>query len=337
VTKTIDGIILNCFDGNNLTKNKKTEQFILRLSGIKPQVIICSEPLPLYAAHKYLKRQKEKIRIIYDITEFYPLRSHLSLYHPCYRGINFIKLVIFNLWVSRFADSFIFGEWHKSRLFRFIFPHKYFIFIPYYPDLELINCIQPDMKKRKLRLSYSGNISLSRGFKNLFNVINKLNQKNPDLKIDLRIIGWFESSGDKNDCEYLIKTEYSDLSLEIIEKQSYISFLELIKNTDIFIDLRSDTFINHYNLPVKLFLYAALGRPVIISDLKAIRKGYEIKGHGFLVQPSDTDLIVKLIENYMEDQELYLRHCRCARLASEHMYNWNKIKSQFTNFVTSPA
>jgi glycosyltransferase involved in cell wall biosynthesis len=333
LTKPADGIKMNCFYGNELPKREKTEQFIQKLTLFMPEVIICSEPLPLYAAHKYSMRQKKKIRIIYDITEFYPLRSHLNHYHPLFKGFHFIKLLIFNLWVSGFADSLIFGEWYKSRLYRIIFPFKPFIFIPYYPDLDLISTIQPDLKEGKLRLSYSGNICLNRGFKNLFDVINKLILNNPDLKIELRIIGWFETVRDKDDCEYLMKTDWSNLHLEIIEKQSYKSFLSLIRNTDIFIDLRSDSFMNQYNLPVKLFLYAALGRPTIISDLKAIRKDYDFSCHGFLVQPSATDSIVILIENYLEDKGLYLKHCRCARESSELYHNWNKIKHQFLGFI----
>jgi glycosyltransferase involved in cell wall biosynthesis len=332
-TEPVDGIKMNCFDGDNLPKREKIEQFIQRLSGFMPQAIICSEPLALYAAHKYSMRKKEKIRIIYDITEFYPLKSHLDPYRPLFKWTHFVKLFTFNLWVSGFADALIFGEWYKSRLYRIIFPFKPSIFIPYYPDLDLISYIQPDLNELKLRLSYSGNISLNRGIKHLFNVIKKLNQNNPDLKIELRIIGWFESARDKDDCECVMKTDCSNLSLDIIEKQSYKSFLMLIRDTDIFIDLRKDNFMNQYNLPVKLFLYAAMGRPVIISDLKSIRKEYDLSDHGFLVRPTDTESIVRIVENYIIDNELYLKHCRSARESTELNHNWNMVKHQFINFV----
>jgi glycosyltransferase involved in cell wall biosynthesis len=84
-----------------------------------------------------------------------------------------------------------------------------------------------------------------------------------------------------------------------------------------------------------LFYYAALGRPIIFSDLKAIRKEVEFEKFGFLVRPTDKERIVKLIGNYIEDKELYYKHCENAKWLAENNYNWQKIEPLFLKFIIS--
>ncbi|MCX6327237.1 MAG: glycosyltransferase [Bacteroidia bacterium] len=331
----VDDIILNCFAGDNLYKRKKIIQFVELLSGFTPEIIICSEPLTILAAKQYSKKQSGKIRIIYDITEWYPSKKNLSVHKTPIRWFFFIKLLLFNLLVSKFADSFIFGEWYKSRPYRFFYPRKSFIFTSYYPDLKYISFCNPGLQNGKIRLSYSGKISLEKGYGNFFNVLERLTEYKSDLKIEVKIIGWYESTRDKEECENLIRTASRNITLTILDRQSFKNFIELIKETDIFLDLRSDNFENQHCLPIKLLYYAALGRPVIFSDLIAIRKEVEINKFGFLVNPTDYERIVKLIADYIEDKELYYKHCKNARYLAEKKYNWKKTEPQFLKFITS--
>ena len=330
-----DGIKLNCFAGHDMSKRDKIWHFVDRLSGFKPEIIICSEPLTILAAKQYSKKQFGKIRIIYDITEWYPSKKNLIVHKKPIRWFFFIKLLLFNLWVSKFADSFIFGEYFKSRPYRILFPHKSYIHTSYYPDLKYISFCKPELQQGKLRLTYSGKISLEKGYGNFFNVLQKLTENKTDLKIEAKIIGWYESIRDKEECENLMRSLNRSITLTILDRQSFKNFIELIKETDIFLDLRSDNFENHHCLPIKLFYYAALGRPVIFSDLKAIRKEVEIDKFGFIVNPTDKERIVKLIINYIEDRELYYKHCANARYLAENDYNWQTIEPQFLKFVTS--
>ena len=80
LTEVTDGILLNCFAGDNLTKRDKIKHFMERLSVSKPDLIICSEPLTILAARQYSKRQSGKIRIVYDITEWYPSKKNLNIH-----------------------------------------------------------------------------------------------------------------------------------------------------------------------------------------------------------------------------------------------------------------
>jgi glycosyltransferase involved in cell wall biosynthesis len=329
------GIKLNCFAGDDFSKRDKIKLFYKRLADFSPEVIICSEPLTILAAKKYSKKQPGKIRIIYDITEWYPSRKNLTVHNPLIRWFFFIKLLLFNLWASKLADSFIFGEWFKSRPYRFFFPRKSFIFTTYYPDLKYIPYRKPDLKKGNLRLAYSGKISLEKGYHNFFNVLNKLTELRNDLLIDVQVIGWYESLRDKDVCENLFTSVSKNIHLNISERLDFEKYLELIKETDIFIDLRSDNLENQHCLPIKLFYHAAFGRPVIFSDLKSIRKETEIEKFGFLVNPKDSDQCARLIINYINDSDLYYNHCENARSIAENYYNWKKAEPHFLKFITS--
>jgi glycosyltransferase involved in cell wall biosynthesis len=330
-----DGIKLNCFDDESLSKREKIKQFTERLSESVPEIIICSEPLTILSAKQYSKGRSGKIKIIYDITEWYPSGKNLIAKKIPFKWFTFLKLLLFNFWVARYAGSFIFGEWYKSRPYRILYPFKPYAYISYYPDLKYISHIKTELSSSNLKLSYSGKISLDKGYGNFFRVLNKLTEVKRDLKIDVKIIGWYDTSRDKKDCERLFEDCSPGISLEVFGKQSYKNFLEHIKDTDIFLDLRSDNLENKHCLPIKLFYYAALGRPVIFSDLRAIRKEVEIKKFGSLVDPADINGIVKIILNYLEDRELYQKHCENARYLAESRYNWQMIESQFIRFITS--
>lgn len=77
----------------------------------------------------------------------------------------------------------------------------------------------------------------------------------------------------------------------------------------------------------------ALQRPVIYSDLIAIRKEIDIKEFGYLVNPKDAKKIVQLIQNYQENKTLYLSHCANARNSFESNYNWSAIETKFIDFI----
>lgn len=335
LVENIEGISLNSFAGDKYSKKNKIRQFVSRMSLFKPDTIICSEPLAVLSARKYSKKQSGKVRIIYDITEWYPSKKNLPVFISVFSWFYFLKLLSFNLWVTGFADSFIFGEWYKSRPYRLIFPRKPFIYISYFPDPVYIQGCQPVLKKEKLNLSYSGRISIEKGYGNFFKVLQKISELRPDLKIEVIIIGWYENEKDKNECESLFCIKNSNISIKKYNRQDFKNFIDLIKDTDIFLDLRSTDFENQHCLPIKLFYYAHLGRPVIFSDLKAIRKEVDIEKFGFLADPEDSDNIVKILSDYLQNETRYYQHCRNACNLAMNEYNWQKIESLFLNFISA--
>lgn len=329
------GISVNCFEGDNLTKKDKIEQFIELLGRFHPDIIICSEPLPVIAGARYRKSSRSRVTIIYDITEWYPSRKNLLHYKSVCRWIIFLKLLAFNLIASYITDAFIFGEWYKSRPYRILFPFKMFSFLTYYPDLAYLRKTDPQLLNNTLRFVYSGKISFEKGFRNLMSVIQNLSEFHQNLSIYLKIIGWYESDNDKKDCEPLLNTTHKNIFIKVTGRLSYKDFINEIKDADIFLDLRESNFETQHSLPIKLFYYSALGRPVIFTDLKAIHRDVEIEKFGYLVKPDKTDNISNIVSMYLQNQDLYYEHCRTARKLAEDKYNWQQISPAFIKFIES--
>jgi glycosyltransferase involved in cell wall biosynthesis len=160
-----------------------------------------------------------------------------------------------------------------------------------------------------------------------------LTLKRPALKIRIKIIGWYDSEKEQKIFEKMIASFPENVSFKFYPMQDYLTFIELINDTDIFLDLRSDDFENQRCLPIKLFYYAALKRPVIFTNLKAIRKEVDISKFGHLVKPDNIETISGLILNYIDNQTIYNRHCTSARKLAESKYNWGAIKDEFTEFL----
>ena len=58
-----DDILLKGFNSQNLSKNNKIVQFFTLIESFEPDIVICSEMLPVFAALRY-KRLKPDLKII---------------------------------------------------------------------------------------------------------------------------------------------------------------------------------------------------------------------------------------------------------------------------------
>jgi glycosyltransferase involved in cell wall biosynthesis len=332
LTEIKNNIQLNCFNGNSLSKRDKIKVFKSKLASFNPDIIICSEPITIVAAKEFVKGQKVKSKIVYDITEWYPSKKNIGHLKFPVKQFQFLKYLIFNLISASMSDAFIFGEWYKSRIYRLLFPNKPYNFTAYYPDLNYLKPIKSDLSKSLIKLSYSGKMNKEKGFQSFIKVVDALSKTDDELKIKVKIIGWFDES-EKEENKALLSGLEKNVTVDVIGIQPFEDFLLLVNDTDIFIDLRSVDYENQRCLPIKLFYYTALHRPVIYSDLKAIRKEVDIDKFGFLVDPDNTKLIVELIRNYIDDKNLYEKHCRTAGRLAGTDYNWGKIKDNFITFL----
>ena len=98
-------------------------------------------------------------------------------------------------------------------------------------------------------------------------------------------------------------------------------------------DLRDTDVENTRCLPIKLFYYLAAGRPVIYSDLKAIRKGVSEIISDSLVQSEDTETAAHLIEEMVIHPDRYKLICNRNRHLAENKYNWERISNVFVQFI----
>jgi glycosyltransferase involved in cell wall biosynthesis len=317
-----------CFDDTAMPKRKLIEKLASILLSIIPDVLICDNPIAILAAQRYNKKIGKQVRIMYDITEWYPSKKNLRGL-PLWKKVVKAPLLIFlSFYAARFLDGFIFGEQDKAKPFRFFFPWKKFIYLPYYADSGLVKTYPVKNLSKECVFFYAGNLTEEKGFDTVFNVALKCAFHFPETKFILRIVS--------NDNPDRLPTSPTIANLEIqkLATLPFLSFCEEIGKADIFFDLRKMDVENMRCLPIKLFYYMAAGRPVIYSNLKAIQKAVpEIHSAGMLVDSKDTSAIVAQIARYLQDEKYYQGQCISARQLAEQKYNWATIEPLFVDFI----
>jgi glycosyltransferase involved in cell wall biosynthesis len=79
----------------------------------------------------------------------------------------------------------------------------------------------------------------------------------------------------------------------------------------------------HFTSPLKLFEYMATGRPIVASDLPAIREVLRHEQNALLVPPGDATGLARGIQRLMGDRELAARLARQA-LSDVDDYTWDR-------------
>ncbi|ASW75542.1 glycosyl transferase family 1 [Chryseobacterium piperi] len=296
----------------------------------QPDCIICSEPLAVIAAKKI--KGKKNVSIIYDVTEWYPSKRMVENFSFLMKWAHGIKFFMIQLYAGYLSSSFIFGENTKKFPLAYVFPFKKKIILPYYPDDAYIYKSIKQLEPDSITLCYTGQLSKEKGIGNFFEAIDVLRKRRPDLKINILIIGSSRKEKDKQYFSELL-SQYQWENIRIEKSVSFESFTKAYAEADLCFDLREMNYENHHCLPIKIFYYAASGKPVIYTDLKATRQHVEVSKFGFLVDPEDAEAIANKIMDYIDDAELYNTHAHNARSEYEKKYTWNGIRNMFTDFV----
>lgn len=327
---SVDGIEVEAYgilDHNINEKQKKLQEVCDRF---RPDCIICSEPLAVVAAKK-IKKEK-KISIIYDITEWYPSMRMVENYPSFLKPFHAVKFFMIQLYAGYLSTHFIFGENTKKFPLAYIFPFKKSILLPYFPDDRYIHTNIKKLEPGKITLCYTGQMSKEKGIGNFFKAIDELCKKRPQLQIEILLIGGTRKEKDeKYFQDQLAKYQFDHIRIE--KPASFETFTQAYASADICFDLREHNFENDHCLPIKIFYYAASGKPVIYTNLKATRQHVEVSKFGFLVNPEDSESIARIIVDYIDHPERYDEHAYNARMEYERRYNWNMIRDVLVDFV----
>lgn len=308
----------------------KKEAFEKVISDFKPQIIIASEPLAVIATKKYKK--KHHCKVFYDITEWYPSIRMVENDKGLKKIFQSIKFFLIQLYAGYLSSAFIFGERTKRFPLAFVFPFKKSIILPYFPSKEYITTHIKNLDQHRITLCYTGLFVKEKGIANFFKAADQLRNLRKDLNVKLLLIG-----GTRNKQEIIyfenLLAQYNWDNLVIKKPVAFQDFTLAYQDADICFDLRDLNFENHHCLPIKLFYYAASGKPVIYSKLKAIQKHVDVNEFGFLVDPDDSNAIVNCVSRYIDDPKLYSNHAHQAFEQFSTKNNWENIKQNFVDFI----
>lgn len=323
---TEENLILEYNKTQYSSRKEKISAFYNQCITFNPDVIICSEPLPIIGAHRFVK-QKKSCCLLYDITEFYPSKknlSHFSIFKKLFLAAGMVWL---NRKAAGLADGFIFGEHYKSLYYRANFKNKPFIHLPYYQDLKFF----PDFSiaQNNLTFGYTGKFSEEKGIIRFAYFLRFFKEKNPNTFFSVKLIGWFENE--------LVHHQFLSLTkgieIEFIENLPFETYCFSLSNISIFFDLRDVDAENNLCLPIKLFTYTAIGRPMIYSPIQAIHFAHPDQEFIKLCPNEDFSGMNEVICNWISSERKYVELCNLSRNFAEK-HQWDAIKDEFIRFVT---
>lgn len=330
LNKAESDIQLFGFDGYELSKQEKIKRFFNHLVEIKPDLIICSEILPVISALKF-KKINPAVKIVLDITEWFPENVAFKL-----KGINkwtkYYQLFIPYIYLLQKVDYIIVGEKAKLDRYNFLAPTKSKTIIGYYPVLKYFDYSEPNLTKKEIVLGYAGVITFERGIKTLLNVSSAIAKKYPDKKIILLLFGRFTYKNEELEFKELIKS-FNDIEVRFEDWKDYDKMNRVISKMDICFDLRIRNFIYSNSLPIKIFEYMACGKPFIYSDIKPIRNEIDNRNCGFLVDPQNENEVVNAVCNYLNNPALAADHSKNARRIIEDGKNWESESVKLLELV----
>lgn len=330
INTTVDGISIIGFDGNSYPKNKKINAFYNLVSDINPDLIISSEMLPLFAALK-IKKQNNNIKIVLDITEWYPENVAFK-YNGLKRWIKYFQLFIPYFYALQKVDHLIIGEKAKKKRYDLIARKKDKTIIGYYPVLRYFNYKAPDFSKEEIVFGYAGVITFERGIVRLLNIAIKIANKYPKKHFKLLLFGRFTYKHEENEFKDRI-VSLTNLDIEYAEWTDYDKMSSVIEKMDLCFDLRLRNFIYCNSLPIKIFEYMACGKPFIYSKINPIVEELDYNKFGFLVDPENENEIIGVIEKYLTTPQIAIQQSQNSRKLIEESNNWETESKKLIKLV----
>ena len=307
----------------------KTEVFRRIIHDFQPECIIASEPLAIISAKDYVKNNS--CSLMNDITEWYPSSRMLAGFSSFLRPFLFLKFFLIQWYAGWLSTHFIFGE--KTKMFPLtkFFPFKPQLLLPYFPDDRYIYKSEKVFNPKNITLCYTGVFSKEKGIENFLNAADAFQENRPDISVRVLLVGAARQAEKAYFEQIFQKFNFENLTIK--QPTSFEDFTESYSDADICFDLREKNDENDRCLPIKIFYYAASGKPVIYTDLDAIHQHVDIAKFGFTVDPNDAAGIANLIENYVDNPALYHQHSENASALFHQKYNWDQIREEFVNFV----
>jgi len=325
-----EGIIVRGFDGTALLKKDKVERLHSEIVAANPALVICCEPLAITAADRYKKQSNDHVKIIYDITEYYPHQNTLNQFTGFSRMLQYAKLSLFNAYVSNLADYLFIGEEGKVKLYDTIAPFRKKAIIGYYAPKRYFHYYLPAYNGKNFTLCYAGSNAESGSFRRFTSLIKTIAQRFPGKTFTAKVIGMEPENGRDKGLESLsnVKTIYTG-------RTDYLNYPSLFEGTDICIDLRDKNIIYNRSLPIKVFDYIACGKPFIFSDLDSF-KGYDdLRTAGLMTDPDDLESAIKRISRYLNDPEKLKEDSLTAYKLFEEKYNWEIVEKKMMRIIDS--
>lgn len=175
------------------------------------------------------------------------------------------------------------------------------------------------------KVCYVGTIHEHRG---LIVAVDAIDSVKPEFNVELHVVG---------DCRYphlIEKFEKSDRTVyhgRIPWDELSTEMVKFDLGLALFQPVPAFTYYPGENI-VKLFEYAGLGIPFLISDFKPLQKFIAVNGGGINVDPTNSSAVAKKIEELILDKNHYRKLSQEGVSMVKDRYNWEAQEDKFLNF-----
>jgi len=283
----------------------------------------CHEFGPLAVAHIAnliwsISREGRK-RIIYDVHEWFPWSISWESGNPLLKRIRaWFYHRIHSLLCNR-TDHIIVTEELKIGLFQSTLAHSRITAIKNFPPLELFRPSKKNSHSGRFVIGYAGGLSRERGIYDLARATQLFSEKS-GLRPELLLIGDFYSAWRRKTFTDSFGAAAFDLHIT-----GWIPHPEVpifLRDADVCAIPLPQTARFLRSLPVKLYEYMALSKPVIASNFGEMRRVIQQTHCGILVDPSNPERMADVITYYHNNPDLIRQHGNNGRHWVEKEYNW---------------
>lgn len=291
-------------------------------SKVDAAIYHCHEPESFLVA-LYLRIFKGK-RIIYNIHEYYlDMMGQVRL--PLKIFLAFMLFLVEPLF-CRYTCAIITADEGISRRYARFCDNVVSVFN--FPTSDVFDRADLQMVRERysgrFMVVYVGGMTEDRGILESIKAVHLASIDHPEIM--LLLIGGFKSPEFKETClEYIDRNKLHD-KVELLGHIPHDEVPKYILASDIGIALFHPTKrLIKTSYPIKLFEYMICGKPVIVSDLPAMKKVIEEARCGLFVNPMDIDDVSRTIVYALEHPEELSAMSRRAKEAINTKYNWEKM------------
>lgn len=275
---------------------------------------------------KVLRRRRTFV--IHEIRDFYLSDAHLDHNLGRWQKIRIAILEYLDRIAQRMCD-FIIGveETKVERVHSYgISPERIFV---------IENYVRPDlfpMRRKKFDpnnfvVGYSGGISFYRGVDRIAKACVALGTS-VGVQITLLLAGrWISMAERKKIFDYCFANK-KYITLKDMGWIPHTEVSSMLEEVDVccavFFSKRYEKVLNGKAGPIKLYEYMASGKPIVASNLEALKHTIKRSQCGIIVDIVDGEkAIAEALEYYFKNPKIMTEHGLRGRAAAEQLYSWD--------------
>jgi len=298
---------------------------------VNADIYHCHEPDLLFPAMLIrlgqLMLRRKRVFIIHEIRDFYLQEAYLDQNLSFFEKLRLSLRECWDRFVEWRCDQIIGVEETKvERPLSYGITADRISVIENYVRLELFQAQPKIFNPSDFVVAYEGGLSYSRGIDKLAQACVVLGSK-IGIRVRLVLAGRWSSQEEEIEFTSYCAENRKFLELHTLGWLPHISVPQVLAQADIcctvFFSKRYDKVLSGKAGPIKLYEYMACGKPVIASNLGALRYTIEKAQCGILVDVAGgASAIATALEFYYTHPEYIKEHGENARRAAEKFFNW---------------